>query len=327
MQISSLKSVRSLLALSLTLILVLSSIVLLFNQSQTAEAANVTYGNLGAPDSTAAVCMNQACYGATGFTVPAGQDYALVSLTVKVDVSTAGNLTLKLYQDNAGQPGAEITSVATQSVGVGNNQNITFTPAGTLVLTAGSTYWFASVPDASYDGLWHTSLSTAPGGGGFTPTANVRAYTFDNGATWPNTYTTEYPVFELIVGDVPAQTSSQIASFNPQDNRLNRSPGDAAAPVAIYQGSVDIYGIDPSTSQGVLEIRVTDEEIEAAGIPSVEQGSLLLAEDQNRATGMPIEVYRLSSGEFQVNTYYASGKPYIFRWYPDRPYEGVHIAW
>ena len=119
--------------------------------------------------------------------------------------------------------------------------------------------------------------------------------------------------------------SSQISSFNPQDNRLNRSPGDAAAPVAIYQGSVDIYGIDPSTSQGVLEIRVTDEEIEAAGIP--EQGSLLLAEDQNRATGMPIEVYRLSSGEFQVNTYYADGKSYIFRWHPDRPYKGVHIAW
>ena len=208
MQISSLKSVRSLLALSFALILVLGSVIMLFNQSQTAEAANVTFGNLGAPDSTPAICVNQTCNVATGFTVPAGQDYALVSLTVKMDVSTAGNLTLKLYQDNAGIPGAEITSVATQSVGVGSNQNITFTPAGTIVLTAGSSYWFASAPDASYDGLWYSSLSTPPSGGGFTPTANVRAYTFDNGATWPNAYTTEYPVFELIVGDVPVQNLS-----------------------------------------------------------------------------------------------------------------------
>ena len=132
-------------------------------------------------------------------------------------------------------------------------------------------------------------------------------------------------VYYTYADDVPA--ANNVPAFNPNDGRLNRAAGDEGQPVAIYQGSVKVYGIDPTTSQGTLEIHLTDEQIEAAGIPSESEWSRLLKRGENHATGMPIEVYRLATGEFQVNTYFQTGKPYIFRWHPDDPYNGVYVEW
>ncbi len=99
--------------------------------------------------------------------------------------------------------------------------------------------------------------------------------------------------------------------FNPRDLRLNRSNKDRAAPVAIYCMAHGIQvrvinedgrGIDPPA------INLFFEEIEAAGIPS--GNHLLLAEAQG------VQLWRLTDGGFQVNTYYPDdpGKLYAVYW-------------
>lgn len=192
-----------------------------------------------------------------------------------------------------------------------------------LFFTAGGSYVIPVTPSAPYvDCPAQIFSQDIPAGFGLVDRVRITVDQTLSG-NW-----SEIDAVELVGMDTPPAVQALVPSgFDPGDARLNQSQGDAGQPVAIYQGSVDVYGIDPVTSQGVLEVRVTDEQIEAVGVPSADEWSRLLARGENRATGMPIEVYRLATGEFQVNTYYASGKPYIFRWHPDRPDEGVHVAW
>jgi len=97
------------------------------------------------------------------------------------------------------------------------------------------------------------------------------------------------------------------------DGRINNLPDkDCGAPVAVYLGSIDVYAIEPFTSTGTLTIRLTDEQVSAVGVPS--EGNLILAQEVNPFTGMAIIISRLNTGEFQLNTYYADGKPYIIVW-------------
>lgn len=99
------------------------------------------------------------------------------------------------------------------------------------------------------------------------------------------------------------------------DGRVNNDFAlDIGAPIAIYLGSIDILAIDTATGRGERAVSITDDEIEAAGIP--EAGSIILAEGVNPFTGQAITLYRLASGHFQVNTAYADGKPYIVGWLP-----------
>jgi hypothetical protein len=106
------------------------------------------------------------------------------------------------------------------------------------------------------------------------------------------------------------------SGFQWDDDRINNAISDQAAPVAIYYSSttgISIYAIDPTTSAGRLIIRITNDEIEEVGIPD-SQDYRLLESKTIQETGMPIRVYRTSSGQFQVNTYYSTGKTYNFAW-------------
>lgn len=92
------------------------------------------------------------------------------------------------------------------------------------------------------------------------------------------------------------------------DGRINE---DCAAPVIVYLGSIDVYGVDPATSEAELDLQISDETIAEVGVPAE---NTLLGSGTNSATGQPISVYRLTTGEFQLNTFYADGKPYIMVW-------------
>jgi hypothetical protein len=297
------------------------------HQSDIAEAAgSVTFGNLNTTTGSYYYVVDWQ-YLAAGFTVPVGPDQTVGMVKITIETYVSGNLTLKFYDDNSGLPGNELASLGSETIAPSAQQTVTFTPNSTLNLVGGNTYYFSMVPDAAYYGGWYFG-PTAPTGGGFVSPTPGMFSTNDQGSSWRTE--ANYLDFEISFNEAALSSSPAadvIPAFNPNDDRLNRAAGDEGEPVAIYQGSVDVYGVDPVTSQGVLEVRVTDEEIEAAGVPSESEWGRLLASSENRATGMPIEVYRLATGEFQVNTYYASGKPYIFRWHPDRPDEGVHVAW
>ena len=128
---------------------------------------------------------------------------------------------------------------------------------------------------------------------------------------------------------VAGATAARVVSLPPclhlQDGRINNDPAlDCAAPVAIYAGSLDVYSVDPQTGRGHLTLRLSDEEIAAASAPA---SNTLLAQAANPFTGHAISVYALTTGEIQLNTFYADGKPYTVVWPADRPDALYHLDW
>jgi hypothetical protein len=125
-----------------------------------------------------------------------------------------------------------------------------------------------------------------------------------------------YAVTPISSIDISALTGlvGSLASNCINDSRLNGGVDvDCAAPVAVYSqdDGFSVYGINPSNSQGVLALLITSGDIDDVGVPDV---NTLLAEGTISSTGQSIHIYRLTSGEYQLNTFYADGKPYIIAW-------------
>jgi hypothetical protein len=94
----------------------------------------------------------------------------------------------------------------------------------------------------------------------------------------------------------------------PEDGRLNEHPG---APIAIYavdDGVFEVWGIDVNTGMGMLAFTADTTGVVAGAAPFIG------AEGTNPFSFQPITMYVLPSGEFQINTYYGFGKPYIVTW-------------
>jgi hypothetical protein len=92
-------------------------------------------------------CFGDTRQAATGVEVPAGQDFLLGEVVVRLhDVSGSANtpFSVDLYDDDAGSPG---TAIASLGSGTGTwNGSETFdtyslTPPGSVVLAQGETYW------------------------------------------------------------------------------------------------------------------------------------------------------------------------------------------
>jgi hypothetical protein len=114
----------------------------------------------------------------------------------------------------------------------------------------------------------------------------------------------------VLTGPCPPPPGSTGAVAGPPcfgllDGRINNDQSkDCAAPVAVYCTSdgFDVYAIDPDTSRGWLAVHLSQEAIDAAGTPAT------IIEDNG------VIVSRLSDGEFQVNAWWADGKPYTIAW-------------
>ncbi|HLV43578.1 MAG TPA: hypothetical protein VKY39_01350 [Aggregatilineales bacterium] len=85
-------------------------------------------------------------------------------------------------------------------------------------------------------------------------------------------------------------------------------------PVAIFakSGGFNIYGVDINTGHGSLAEVVSKAVIDEAGVPA--GAPAVVAEGQNPYNFQPFTLYRLPGGEFQLNTYYWDGKPYVVKW-------------
>lgn len=108
------------------------------------------------------------------------------------------------------------------------------------------------------------------------------------------------------------------------DGRINDSPAlDCAAPVAIYfdatLNTVYIYGIHPQTGDGQLAatIVLTDGATDANSNQTV-------ITTTHPWYAAPLIFSRLSTGEWQLTTSYADGKPYIVAW--SSPEDLYHLA-
>lgn len=95
------------------------------------------------------------------------------------------------------------------------------------------------------------------------------------------------------------------------DGRLNT---DAGAPAIVYPGSIRVFAYDPVNCVSEWVLNITDETINAVGVPTE---NTVLGSATNPFTNRVITVYRLTTGEFQMNTSYTDGKLYIFTWNED----------
>lgn len=117
--------------------------------------------------------------------------------------------------------------------------------------------------------------------------------------------------------DPACGSGSFIAPPHLQDGRINsRTALDIAAPVAVYPGSDEafyIYVIDPTNGNGFRLLELDQDRVDEVGIPAQ---NTLLASDRDPYTGFMVYIYRLSSGEFQINAQYPDGKEYTIIWMP-----------
>ncbi|MCB9451344.1 MAG: hypothetical protein H6672_07880 [Anaerolineaceae bacterium] len=143
---------------------------------------------------------------------------------------------------------------------------------------------------------------------GYSQTATFDRLVISTGSTGINRLLiTGYMVFTF--PDAAVIPSSPDVQFEPGDERINHAIEDRAAPVAIYceAHGIQVRRIDPATGIGIdpPAINLFYDDIEVAGIPT--ERNLLLTENEG------VALYRLTTGEFQVNILNAN--PYEYKWY------------
>ncbi len=149
-----------------------------------------------------------------------------------------------------------------------------------------------------------------PESGTFRPVEPLSTFNGENPqGTWTLTFGDNFPVdglclygftLELTDDSVEEPSTTYNCTF---DGRLNDD--HCGYPIAVYPvrgGGYDIYAIHPTTSEGTLIFTVTD-------FSGDEQP---IAEGVHSFTGQPVAVYVLPTGEIQIDTFYADGKPYSF---------------
>lgn len=171
-----------------------------------------------------------------------------------------------------------------------------------LEATVETTFPSSEVPSSywEWDGLSETAVYHSYG---CEPAIGICEY---------NTYTYRRVCsLEVESTPIPALPSpTPIPCCDVNDGSMNAM--HCGRPVAMYPGSLNIWGIDPWTGEGQIAFEVTDEQIAAAGIPAEEP--VLIAEGINPYTEAAILIFRLPTGEFQLNTWYVGGKPYVVKW-------------
>jgi hypothetical protein len=131
------------------------------------------------------------------------------------------------------------------------------------------------------------------------------------------TFASSAPTVEFSIGCEAAPAAPPEAPVPAMftDGRINPHPG---APVAMWCQEDDglvVYGID-ANSQGYLSLYAPPDLI--ASVPAFPDANTLIATGANG-----VRLYRLSTGELQVNAPASDGKEYVYLWNDCAPDSGV----
>lgn len=99
------------------------------------------------------------------------------------------------------------------------------------------------------------------------------------------------------------------------DGRINTRPHrDCGAPVAIFlQGNdIVVLAVDDRPDPDQLAARAP------ANDPIPTSANTIIGTGTNPVTGRPVVISRLTTGEYQLNTFFADGTPYVVVWYKGR---------
>jgi hypothetical protein len=107
--------------------------------------------------------------------------------------------------------------------------------------------------------------------------------------------------------NVPPEPPNIVCELPGRENAAS-----CGSSVAIFRDgdSLDIYGVNPTTGDGVLTISFLLADMPTKP-PTTNQ---LLASGVNAATGASVDLYLLTTGELQINTTNPDGSPYVYIW-------------
>ena len=251
--------------------------------SQSAQS-EVVFSNM--PDSfTVGASINGLFSGTIVFDVPVGSDYQInsIQIVVRNPRISSKSLTARIHAEGGGKPGDVIVELGTKVVPQGNNIPLTFTPSGYGTLRNGGRYWLVlSSPTQLYEGIfWYISHRPPTGVFSFVEHGEVFGGSF-------------VPAFSNdtsrnIIIDADPTDGTFIDS---RENSIEVHPYQTAA-IYCQADGIDVYGIEGGA--GWLAFHATQAEIDAVGISS--ENTLIKASEDGT-----IRLYRLSTGEFQVNS-------------------------
>ncbi len=152
--------------------------------------------NLTSPNDVSGYSLTSSAR-AQQFTVTSGE-WNLTAITAELKREPlASGVVARLYTDAANLVGAPLTTLAlsggfnaipTQSFG-----NVTFTPNTPVVLTAGSSYWFALGPGQGASIIWAGSILNHNNNTGTAGTVNnLSGISNNSGVSYNNNYTDDY---------------------------------------------------------------------------------------------------------------------------------------
>lgn len=174
-------------------------------------SAEIILGNYPiANDLSQTAGVNNTRHKALAFTMPAGVDYTITSVTLRLGNFDANDTAFLEIRDHTGSttaPGATVLGTFTAPAGTGAAPaDYIFTPNGTITLAAGASYWIylhgAAAP-SSFD--WKASSP------GITPTGVAtygpgNLFTTNGGASWGSSST--LVSFEINGVPVPAPSTA-----------------------------------------------------------------------------------------------------------------------
>jgi uncharacterized repeat protein (TIGR01451 family) len=125
--------------------------------AQPLVAQTTLISNLDGNDGTQSAGLSTTRNKGMGFTMPAGQDYTLDFITLRLETSGVTTPVVQIWTNVSGLPGTVIETLANPTLATSGIANYDFTSSGT-VLAAGTSYWivaYATAASAAYD--WKAS--------------------------------------------------------------------------------------------------------------------------------------------------------------------------
>jgi hypothetical protein len=175
-------------------------------------AQTTLISNLPGNDGTQTANLSATRNKGMGFTMPTGQDYILVSVTLRLETFGIVAPVVELWTDSGGLPGVPIETLTNPIFAISGISNYDFTSSGT-VLTAGTSYWIVAY---GVDGAARCDWKAS------SPPQNPTGLAAHLGALFDTD------------GPPPTVTSSVICSYSVTATEWHQPPDECAGPELLY---------------------------------------------------------------------------------------------
>lgn len=183
-------------------------LVMLSLLSSTSASADVLISNMPGNDGTGTF-LNGDSHSldnskAAGFTMPAGTDYFLDSIVMRIEIlEVANNPAVQIWSNAGGLPGSVLITLNNPVFTIGGIFSYSFVPPSQFTLQAGQTYWvviYNDSPGSDRFEWYANSPATAPSG-----TAANAGYLYSTGPPPPTASSTFFNSYEVNGSLVPVE--------------------------------------------------------------------------------------------------------------------------